>query len=184
MKKEAKSKKTLCEKHNKLEKSRTFHQEESYSTCPVVIGGKKEENFLLEAALLHVWNYSEFQYALAISRTWVCWGVVFNDFKTVWFSFLVRLLMIRTLMQHFQTVSSAYPYSKKPAPKCNRFLNMLWLTLKWTLGSTGLRLIVDVLLLHQSGVNCRPQPATLLKKRLWDRCFPVNFAKFLRTPFL
>ena len=28
------------------------------------------------------------------------------------------------------------------------------------------------------------QPATLLKKRLWQRCFPVNFAKFLRTPFL
>ena len=27
-------------------------------------------------------------------------------------------------------------------------------------------------------------PATLLKKRLWLRSFPVNFAKFLRTPFL
>ena len=26
--------------------------------------------------------------------------------------------------------------------------------------------------------------ATLLKKRLWHRCFPVNFAKVLRTPFL
>ena len=26
--------------------------------------------------------------------------------------------------------------------------------------------------------------ATLLKKRLWHRCPPVNFAKFLRTPFL
>ena len=26
--------------------------------------------------------------------------------------------------------------------------------------------------------------ATLLKKRLWHRCFPLNFAKFLRTPFL
>ena len=26
--------------------------------------------------------------------------------------------------------------------------------------------------------------ATLLKKRLWHRCFPVNFAKFLRTAFL
>ena len=24
---------------------------------------------------------------------------------------------------------------------------------------------------------------TLLKKRLWHKCFPVNFAKFLRTPF-
>ena len=28
------------------------------------------------------------------------------------------------------------------------------------------------------------RPATLLKKRLWHWCFPVNFAKFLRTPFL
>ena len=27
------------------------------------------------------------------------------------------------------------------------------------------------------------RPATLLKKRLWHRCFPVNFSKFLRTPF-
>ena len=30
----------------------------------------------------------------------------------------------------------------------------------------------------------RLRPVTLLKKRLWHRCFPVNFAKFLRTPFL
>ena len=27
-------------------------------------------------------------------------------------------------------------------------------------------------------------PATLLKKRLWHKCFPVNFAKFIRIPFL
>ena len=27
------------------------------------------------------------------------------------------------------------------------------------------------------------RPATLLKKSLWYRCFPVNFVKFLRTPF-
>ena len=27
------------------------------------------------------------------------------------------------------------------------------------------------------------KPATLLKKRLWHRFFPVNFAKFLRTYF-
>ena len=27
------------------------------------------------------------------------------------------------------------------------------------------------------------RPATLLKKRLWHRRFPVNFPKFLRTPF-
>ena len=28
-----------------------------------------------------------------------------------------------------------------------------------------------------------PNPATLLKKRLWHRCFPVNFSKFLREFF-
>ena len=27
------------------------------------------------------------------------------------------------------------------------------------------------------------RPAILLKKRLWHRFFPANFAKFLRTPF-
>ena len=28
------------------------------------------------------------------------------------------------------------------------------------------------------------RPVSLLKKRLWYRCFPMNFAKFLTTPFL
>ena len=28
------------------------------------------------------------------------------------------------------------------------------------------------------------RPATLVKRRLWHRFFPVNFAKFLRTPFI
>ena len=27
-------------------------------------------------------------------------------------------------------------------------------------------------------------PATVLKKRVWHRCFPAHFAKFLRTPFI
>ena len=31
--------------------------------------------------------------------------------------------------------------------------------------------------------SVKKPPATLLKKRLWHRCFPVNFAKFLKTPF-
>ena len=32
-------------------------------------------------------------------------------------------------------------------------------------------------------LNPMPQPATLLKKRLWCKSFPVNFVKLLRTPF-
>ena len=32
--------------------------------------------------------------------------------------------------------------------------------------------------------TCSLRPATLFKKTLWRRWFPVNFAKFLRTAFL
>ena len=37
----------------------------------------------------------------------------------------------------------------------------------------------------RSDVLCKKdeRPGTLLKKTLWDRCFPVNFAKFRRAPF-
>ena len=31
-------------------------------------------------------------------------------------------------------------------------------------------------------INFTILPTTLFKKRLWPRCFPVNFAKYLRTP--
>ena len=29
----------------------------------------------------------------------------------------------------------------------------------------------------------QPQACNFIKKRYWQRCFPVNFAKILRTPF-
>ena len=40
-------------------------------------------------------------------------------------------------------------------------------------------------LIKVAGLSQSPEgrTATLLKKRLWHRCFPVNFTKFLRTPF-
>ena len=37
-------------------------------------------------------------------------------------------------------------------------------------------------MIRSSHRRCRP--AALVKKRLWHRCFPVNFENFLRTPFL
>ena len=44
---------------------------------------------------------------------------------------------------------------------------------------TGKSLCQSLLFNKVTGLN----PATVLKKRLWHGCFPVNFAKFLRTPF-
>ena len=44
--------------------------------------------------------------------------------------------------------------------------------------------ITFIFLVLGTSDGSRKRPATLLKKRLWHRCFPVNSAKFLRTPFL
>ena len=38
-------------------------------------------------------------------------------------------------------------------------------------------------LLQNSQENTCARASFLIKKRLWYRCFPVNFAKFIRTPF-
>ena len=43
---------------------------------------------------------------------------------------------------------------------------------------TGKHMYQSLFLIKLKGLG----PATLLKKRLWHRYFPVNFAKFLRTP--
>ena len=45
---------------------------------------------------------------------------------------------------------------------------------------TGKHLCQSLLFKKVAGIK----PSTLLNKRIWHRCFPVNFAKFLRTPFL
>ena len=60
----------------------------------------------------------------------------------------------------------------------------------WTEAATGgvlskkvfLKIFAKFTGKHLCENTCR-RPATLLKKRLWRRCFPVNFAKFLRTLF-
>ena len=49
----------------------------------------------------------------------------------------------------------------------------------WTLPAFFLKIAT---FLGTEAATC-PRPATLFKKRLWLRRFPVNFAKFLRMPF-
>ena len=39
-------------------------------------------------------------------------------------------------------------------------------------------------LFFNKAAGMRPKACNFIKKRLWRRCFPVNFAKFIRTPFL
>ena len=58
----------------------------------------------------------------------------------------------------------------------------------WEYTCTG-KILVNICHLNQNAQKRPPlllqaRSATLLKKRLWHRCFSVNFAKFLRTLFL
>ena len=48
---------------------------------------------------------------------------------------------------------------------------------------TGKHLCQSLFLNKVAGLWHALRHATLLKKRLWHECFPVNFVKFLRTPF-
>ena len=59
---------------------------------------------------------------------------------------------------------------------------VLWkkMFLKISLIFTGKHLCQSLFFNKVAGLR----PATLLKKRLRHRCFPVNFVKFLRTSFL
>ena len=47
-----------------------------------------------------------------------------------------------------------------------------------------LQVSIFVIFLFFEKMQKQMAPAALLKKRPWHRCFPVNFAKFLRTHFL
>ena len=44
------------------------------------------------------------------------------------------------------------------------------------------KVLLEILKKLQENTHTRVS-ATLFKKRLWHRCFPVNFAKFLGAPF-
>ena len=78
------------------------------------------------------------------------------------------------------------------------FLESFWYSQAWNL-KTGISLFliqhsllimfylikrISLIFLSFLAWNRSFMPANLLKKRLWHRCFPVNFAKFLRTSFL
>ena len=55
---------------------------------------------------------------------------------------------------------------------------------KNTSGLLLLSVITSLKTYERIEIKASGRPAILIKKRLWHRCFPLNFAKFLRTSFL
>ena len=88
--------------------------------------------------------------------------------------------MNTNIQQDFQIYISVHLIKKCSCIQLS--LQKLFLSLSLQLFNIYLKLRV---VLCEKGVlrNIGLRPATLLKKRLWHRCFPTNFVKFLRTPF-
>ena len=87
-----------------------------------------------------------------------------------------NLLKIALHQSFFQRISRQLQNSQKQPPECSIIKGVLRNFAK----VTGKHLCQSLFCNKVVGLR----PATLLKKRLWHRCFPVNFVKFLRRPFL
>ena len=96
----------------------------------------------------------------------------------------VNILFLITLVKKSSSFCT-FPVSKMVLLEIHeRFkghvLNQLRVSFKNFAKFTGKHLCQSLCFNKVAGLS----PAALLKKRLWYRCFPVNFVKFLRTPFL
>ena len=80
------------------------------------------------------------------------------------------------IFDHYQNVKSKYQNISRPEVFCEKGVVRNFAKF------TGKHLCQAFFLNKVAGL--RPQLATLLKESLCHTYFPVNFAKFLRTPFL
>ena len=84
----------------------------------------------------------------------------------------------------FKKFSEKFSYDTFEITKTYDAKHFLWLLLEAVVQSCSVKKVSLEISKKFTGKHLRPEPATLLKKGLWHMCFPVNFVKFLRTPFL
>ena len=119
---------------------------------------------------------------------WISWVVCFCWFISTLCICLLNLYLsiLRFLISNssFLTVTSSSFFSRKyenvseprsSQRRCSLRKGIVWNFAKFTRKHLCQSLFFDKV----AGLG----PATLSKKRLWPRCFPVNFSKVLRTPF-
>ena len=90
------------------------------------------------------------------------------------YNFLYKWKLIHLYLIHWQFYAS-WKYSQKQPLEVSHKKGVLRNFTKFT----GKHLCQSLFFNKVAGLR----PATLLKKWLWYRCFPVNFVKFPRTPF-
>ena len=104
----------------------------------------------------------------------------------VWAKY-VNLIVKKVLMQPTSGQQSRNNHEHTTQWKTELSIFLIFINLLWSTEISKIWVIICELkneYIFYKNRSSRPEapPATLLKKRLWHRCFPVNFAKFLRTP--
>ena len=111
-------------------------------------------------------------YFCVISR--ICYSQMLYS-AMLYFPFFGRVCSFRSLLKNFHSLLFSV-LDRSSHQRCSIKKGVLKNFAKFT----GKHLCQSFFFNKVAGLR----PATLLKKRLWHRCFPVNFTKFLRTPFL
>ena len=94
-----------------------------------------------------------------------------RNFLRIWWH-----LLKKSLMENFIFLCSILPYFFRSS---HRRRSAKKVVLRSFAKFIGKQLCQSLFFNKVAGLRL----ATVLKKRLWHRCFPLNFAKFLRTPF-
>ena len=102
-------------------------------------------------------------------------AIAYSLLQKTWFSSQTTILL-NSLSHFFAVFSSCYFQSSEAVARRHSARKSV---LRNFAKFTGKHLYQSPFL-----IKLQAWPATLLKKRLWHKCFPVNLTKFLRTPFL
>ena len=100
-----------------------------------------------------------------------------------------KYILWKTAFKIFEGISDGLLNERRGSLDTGRALNVLRAfrrrSLVWSGGVVLKKVCLKISQSSQENTCARVSfLITLLKKRLWHRCFPVNFVKFLRTPFL
>ena len=92
----------------------------------------------------------------------------YDDYESLVFDWIIFVCLTTNNLwiKHVQKQPPGVLYEKRSSLKFRKFIRK--------------HLCQSLFLSKVAGLR----PATIFKKRLWHRCFPAKFVKFLRTPFL
>ena len=103
-----------------------------------------------------------------------CLVFISSCFRSFGSNFFPMNILDKTVSVQCSKIKSSFPMNKSNHQKVFRKKGVLRNFTRFT----GKHLYQSLFFNKVAGLR----PATMLKKRLWHRCFPVNFVNFLRIP--